>query len=153
MCAPIPVSALALASDARLDGGREVRIRAVERDDGEAVQAFVARLSPATSRRRFFRPVKALTPSALARVVEVDYSRATSVVAEADGEIVGLAEYVAAPGERSAEVAVVVADQWSAVFTELARKEIPESGRSPASYAASFTAGSPASAIASSRSS
>jgi acetyltransferase len=112
MCAPIPVAALALASDARLDDGREVRIRPVQCDDGPAVQAFVERLSPVTSRRRFFRPVKALSPSQLARVVEVDYSRSMSVVAEANGEIVGLAEYVAAPGERAAEVAVVIADAW-----------------------------------------
>jgi GNAT superfamily N-acetyltransferase len=35
-----------------------------------------------------------------------------SVVAEAGREIVGLAEYVAAPGERAAEVAVVIADAW-----------------------------------------
>lgn len=112
MCAPIPVSALAIASDARLDDGRKVRIRPVECDDGLAVQAFIARLSPGTSRRRFFRPVKALTPSALARVVQVDYSRAMSVVAEADARIVGLAEYVAASGERSADVALVIADEW-----------------------------------------
>jgi acetyltransferase len=112
MCAPIPASALALASHARLRDGREVRIRPVECHDGPVVQAFIGRLSPGTSRRRFFRPVKGLTPAALARVVEVDYSRSMSVVAEADGAVVGLAEYVASPGERSAEVAVVVADEW-----------------------------------------
>jgi acetyltransferase len=112
MCAPIPVSALAIAADAQLDDGRKVRVRPVDCDDGPAVQAFVARLSPRTSRRRFFRPVKALTPLALARVVEVDYARSMSIVAESDGRIVGLAEYVAAPGEHSAEVAVVIADEW-----------------------------------------
>jgi acetyltransferase len=112
MCAPIPVSALAIAADAQLDDGRKVRVRPVDCDDGPAVQAFVARLSPGTSRRRFFRPVKALTPLALARVVEVDYARSMSIVAESDGQIVGLAEYVAAPGEHSAEVAVVIADEW-----------------------------------------
>ncbi len=112
MCAPIPVSALAIASDAQLDDGRKVRIRPVDCDDGPAVQAFIEQLSPGTSRRRFFRPVKALTPSALARVVVVDYSRSMSVVAEADDRIVGLAEYVASPGEQSAEVAVVIADEW-----------------------------------------
>jgi acetyltransferase len=112
MCAPIPVAALAIASDARLADGRKARIRPVECDDGPAVQAFVERLSPATSRRRFFRPVKALTPAALARVVAVDYSRSMSVVAEAEGKLVGLAEYVAAPGTRAADVAVVVADEW-----------------------------------------
>ncbi len=112
MCVPIPVAALALAADAQLDDGREVRVRPVECDDGPAVQTFIGRLSPGTSRRRFFRPVKALTPAALARVVEVDYSRAMSVVAEAGDDIVGLAEYVASPGERAADVAVVVADAW-----------------------------------------
>ncbi len=35
-----------------------------------------------------------------------------SVVAAADDRIVGLAEYVASPGERSAEVALVIADEW-----------------------------------------
>jgi acetyltransferase len=112
MCAPVPVSALAIAADVQLDDARKVRIRPVECDDGRAVQAFVARLSPGTSRRRFFRPVKALTPSALARVVEVDYTRSMSIVAEAGGELVGLAEYVASPGEHSADVAVVIADEW-----------------------------------------
>src|SRR3990172_946036 len=112
MCAPIPVSALAIAADAQLDDARKVRVRPVECDDGGAVQAFVARLSPGTSRRRFFRPVKALTPSALARVVEVDYTRSMSIVAEAGGQLVGLAEYVASPGEPSADVAVVIADEW-----------------------------------------
>jgi acetyltransferase len=112
MCAAIPVAALAIASDTRLGDGRQVRVRPVACDDGPAVQAFVARLSPATSRRRFFRPVKALSASQLARIVKVDYARSMSVVAEAGGEIVGLAEYVASPGERAAEVAVVIADQW-----------------------------------------
>lgn len=115
MCAPIPAAALALAATARLDDGREVRIRPVQRDDGPAVQAFIARLSLATSRRRFFRPVKALTPSALARVVEVDYSRAMSVVAAVDARIVGLSEYVASSGERAADVAIVVTDEWQRV--------------------------------------
>jgi acetyltransferase len=112
MCAPIPVSALAIAADAQLDDGRQARVRPVDCDDGPAVQAFVARLSPGTSRRRFLRPVKALTPLALARVVEVDYARSMSIVAESEGRIVGLAEYVASPGERSADVALVIADEW-----------------------------------------
>jgi acetyltransferase len=48
----------------------------------------------------------------LARVVHVDYARSLSLVAVGDERIVGLAQYVASPGERWADVAIVVTDAW-----------------------------------------
>jgi acetyltransferase len=115
VCAPIPVAALAAAGEVRLADARCARIRPIECADGTRVQAFVAGLSPRTSRRRFLRPVKGLTPRMLAQVVEVDYARSLSLVAEAGGEIIGLAQYAASPGERAADIALVVADAWQGI--------------------------------------
>ena len=45
-------------------------------------------------------------------MLDVDHQDREAVVAVLDGEIVGVARYFRWPGSRSAELAVVVADDW-----------------------------------------
>jgi acetyltransferase len=112
MCVSIPFAALTLAEQVRLADGRIARIRAIALEDAEAVQRFIRGLSIGSARRRFFRPVRELSPRLLAAVVDVDSVSSLSLVAEANGEIVALAQYIAETESTAAEVALVVADAW-----------------------------------------
>jgi acetyltransferase len=112
MCVSIPFAALALTEHVPLADGRTASIRAIAREDDEGVQRFIRGLSIDTARRRFLRPVRELSPRLLAAVVDVDYVRSLSLVAEANGEIVALAQYISETDSTAAEIALVVADGW-----------------------------------------
>jgi len=112
MWVSIPVAALALADEVLLADGRIARIRAIARTDAEGVQRFIRALSMGTARRRFLQPVRELSPKLLAAVVEVDYVSSVSLVAEAEGVIVALAQYIADADSAAADIALVVADAW-----------------------------------------
>jgi len=95
--------------------GLKLRVRPIRPDDADAEQAFVSGLSEETRYRRFMNQMHELTPSMLARFTQVDYDRELALVV-LDGRsrphrIVGVARYVADPDGRSAEFAVVVADE------------------------------------------
>ena len=49
VCAPVPVSVLALTGEVRLADGRQALLRAARPADAAAVHAFVRELSPQTS--------------------------------------------------------------------------------------------------------
>jgi acetyltransferase len=114
MCAPMPFFALALRGVVRLSDGRTISVRPITCDDAEAVQRFIGGLSIGTARQRFFQPLRELSPRMLAAIVDVDYVRSFSLIAEAEGNIVGLAQYVAETGTVSADIALVIADAWQA---------------------------------------
>jgi len=100
-----------LEREHRLADGRQVLIRPVRPEDGQAETAFLARLSPEARRLRFQRWRGA--PGEMARFhTRIDYDRHMVFVAEADGGIVGEAQYVANPGGRSCELGIVVAEAW-----------------------------------------
>lgn len=91
-----------------LRDGRAVTARPVRAQDAGQVQAFVRALSPESRRERFFAPIAELSPRQLERVV---CGPGLSLAAwQPEGRIVGLAQY--ALGERDAEFAVVVAEDW-----------------------------------------
>lgn len=100
-----------LVREHRLGDGRRVRVRPVRADDERLDRAFLARLSPEAHRLRF--QLSRGEPDETARFhTRVDYDRHMVFIGEAQGRIVGEAEYLAHPGGRSCELGIVVADDW-----------------------------------------
>src|SRR5689334_21940116 len=90
------------------------RVRAVTGNDRKKLSTFLHRLSPATVRTRYLSDVQfsgAVLEGEVARLVDSAADRHTVVVAVADCEIRGVAEYVA-DSDASAEVAIVVEDAF-----------------------------------------
>jgi len=97
-----------------IENGTEGRVglALLEPTDGPALRRLFYRLSPETIYRRFHSPVVRPEQAQPNRLLDVDHHAHEAVVAIEDGEIVGVARYVGRPGSDSAEVAIVVADDW-----------------------------------------
>jgi acetyltransferase len=96
--------------------GTPVTIRPVRPDDVQLMQEFVKALSPKTKYLRFMSGIRELPPAMIARLTRIDYGRdmaLLALVADGDNERqVGVARYVRVPDGESAEMAIVVADEW-----------------------------------------
>jgi acetyltransferase len=100
-----------LVRDHRLADGRAVRVRPARPEDQALDAAFLVDLSAESRRLRF--PRWRDEPGEMARFhTHVDYERHMVLVCEAEGRIVGEAQYIANPGGRSCELGIVVADDW-----------------------------------------
>jgi GNAT superfamily N-acetyltransferase len=98
------------ASDAVLKDGTPVHLRAIRRDEAPALLALYDRLSPESLYFRFFA-VPDKDRAKAEYLAHVDYVSRYALVAEVNGELVGVARWEcdgAAPGH--AEVAFTVAD-------------------------------------------
>jgi GNAT superfamily N-acetyltransferase len=95
-----------------LRDGRTVRIRTLRPDDGERLRRLFFRLSPLSVYRRFLSPLPAPSEEGLRRLLDVDHSEREALAALDGDEIVGVARYARRPGSSSADIAVVVADDW-----------------------------------------
>ena len=84
-------------------------LRTAQGKDVDALQRFVGSLSLATRVQRFFAPLREL-PGELVRALRQADPAHCFVIAEADGEPIGLGQ-LALRGEQG-EVALVVADAW-----------------------------------------
>jgi RimJ/RimL family protein N-acetyltransferase len=110
-----------------LPNRKRLRIRPLHAGDELTIRAFDAHLSARTRYLRFLSPMPAIPDSVIRVLACVDYRRRLALVAEqgdATGrEIVGLGSF-GAIDDRSAEVALVVRDEWQrqSVGTELARR-------------------------------
>jgi acetyltransferase len=87
------------------------RLGLAQRADLPRLQRFVASLSLRTRVQRFFFPAREL-PRALVRAIEQADEDHVFVLAEHDGEVVGLGQYAAERLEARCEIALVVADAW-----------------------------------------
>ncbi len=96
-----------------LAGGQRIHIRALGAADREALASGFERLGPQSRYMRFFAPVVRLTDSQLSYLTDIDHHDHEALVAvdEETGNGVGVARYVRI-GEREAEPAVAVADDW-----------------------------------------
>lgn len=94
--------------------GMEPVIRPIRTEDAAALGRLFERLSPETVYRRFHQPVRRPPRAMFAWFADVDHLRRDALVAEVDGEIVGLASYdVLRDGDgHEAEIAVLVEDAW-----------------------------------------
>ena len=86
-------------------------VRPVRADDERRDATFLAQLSPEARRLRFDRWRGELGEMARFHT-RVDYDRHMVFVAEADGRIIGEAQYLANPDGASCELGIVVADAW-----------------------------------------
>jgi RimJ/RimL family protein N-acetyltransferase len=84
----------------------------LEPSDGAELRRFFFRLSPETIYRRFHSPITRPEQAHPRFLLDVDHHDREAVVAVVEGEIVGVARYVRPTGASTAEVAVVVADDW-----------------------------------------
>ncbi|MCB0875011.1 MAG: GNAT family N-acetyltransferase [Solirubrobacterales bacterium] len=96
-----------------LRDGSVIELREVLPSDKDAIAGGFARLSPESRYRRFFSSLDHLSASDLAYLTEVDPRDHEAVVAlDPEGGAVGVARYVRGDDPDSAEVAVVVVDDW-----------------------------------------
>ena len=98
---------------ATLQDGSRIAIRPIEPEDRAALAEGFERLSPESRYRRFFGPIAHLSERDLDYLTLVDHHDHEALVAtDADrGDGVAVARYIRT-GERAAEAAIVVADDW-----------------------------------------
>ena len=92
--------------------GTRVSIRVATPRDAERLRAMFSRVSPETLYRRFHIPYPDVPERTLALMLGVDHHDKESLVAVAEGEIVGHAMYVRLGDGREAEMAIIVEDGW-----------------------------------------
>ena len=94
------------------DVAGQSRLARLEKSDGDELRRFFYRLSPETIYRRFHSPLARPEQAQPNRLLDIDHHDREAVVAVLDGEIIGVARYSRLSATDSAEVAVVVADDW-----------------------------------------
>ncbi len=101
-----------LRSEETLPDGSRVTVRPIRPEDADAEQTFVRTLSMRSRTFRFRNGLRELTPEMLVRFTQIDYRREMALVAVGEhDEQLGVARYVVAPDQVSAEFAIVVSDQ------------------------------------------
>jgi GNAT superfamily N-acetyltransferase len=99
-------------ADVLLSDGTAVQLRLIRPDDGGALRAFHARLSPESIVLRFFGPHPRLSDAEVERFTHVDGVDRLALVAGQASEILAVARYDRSPGSDEAEVAFVVDDAF-----------------------------------------
>jgi acetyltransferase len=108
--APYPAE---LARSFRTRSGEVLTIRPIRPEDAAAHAEAFHRLDPEDVRRRFFSPMREMSPALVARLTQIDYDRemafiATRRTAEGQDQTVGVARLIRDPVAPAAEFAVVV---------------------------------------------
>jgi len=106
----------ALPRNIVLDDGGEITIRGIQPEDAGIEQAFVRSLSMASKQKRFFFPVKELSPKMLHEFTHSQYPDNWALIATVQDSgletEIGVARYAPSRGAPGSEFAVVVADAW-----------------------------------------
>lgn len=94
-------------------GGRKLLLRPIRPEDRAKHEAFIARNTPADMHARFFRMVRELPPSELARFTQIDYEREMAFIAVGEDEqgveeTLGVARAHADSDNVEAEFAIIV---------------------------------------------
>jgi RimJ/RimL family protein N-acetyltransferase len=93
-----------------LRDGTSLEVRPIRPTDADALVALHARLSADTIYRRYFGARPHLSPADVDRFTRVDGRARFALVAMRGTDLVAVARYEGRPGERSAELAVVIDD-------------------------------------------
>src|SRR5688500_7207263 len=91
-----------------LPDGSRLDVRPIRPDDASALVALHTRLSADTIYRRYFGARPHLAPADVERFTRVDGRVRFALVAVRGPDLVSVARYEGRPGERTAELAVVV---------------------------------------------
>jgi len=115
MAVDIPRCLADSEQDVTLRNGVSVRVRAIRPDDEPRLMALCRRLTPRTVYQRFFS-VRRLLPEEAHAYANVDYRHRMALVAEVDGdrgpELIGVARYGPSDDGTTADIDLVVADDW-----------------------------------------
>jgi RimJ/RimL family protein N-acetyltransferase len=100
-----------------LRDGTPVHLRVMRPDDKERLRIAFERLSARSVYRRFFHPIKALTPEMLRQLTELDFHDHVGLVLcvndETGERLIAVARFVrVAPQSARAEFAITVADEY-----------------------------------------
>lgn len=105
-----------LESNLQLSDGTDIAIRPIRPEDAEIEQTFIRNLSPEARYFRFMRSLNELTPKMLVRFTQIDYDREMALIGttrEQGKEVeIAVGRYVTNPDGKTAEFALVVADEW-----------------------------------------
>jgi acetyltransferase len=105
-----------LVQRAKLRDGTPIILRPIRPEDEPAWQDLLKRCSDESIRLRFRAILKRSAHEVATRYCFVDYDREMAIVAEIDGAdrtlIIGMGNLFAEPDGKSAEYAVLVADDW-----------------------------------------
>ena len=96
-----------------IEAGCEGRpgLATLERSDSALVAQMFRLLSAQSIYWRFFSPIS--RPDLLQRSVQqLDHRDREAVGAVVGGQLVGIAQYVRRPGEKQAQLAIVIVDDW-----------------------------------------
>ena len=98
-----------LESDIDIPGAGAFHMRPVRPEDAAAFTQFASRVSEADMRMRFFSPLRALPPSLLARLTQIDYDREMAfVLTDSAGTVAAVGRLAADPDGLRAEFALLV---------------------------------------------
>lgn len=90
-----------------------ITVRDLRRDEGSLLDDLVRRMSPHSRYLRFHAPLPGLTGAMRRALLDVDGHDHIAVVAEVDGDPVGIARMIRdADAPAEAEVAIAVVDAW-----------------------------------------
>jgi acetyltransferase len=106
---PYPVE---LEGEMRARDGRAVRVRPIRPEDAAREKRFFDRLSERSRYQRFMQYLPHLSDRMLSRFTQLDYDRELALVAVWQDEFVAVGRYAPNQDGRSAEFALVVADDW-----------------------------------------
>ncbi len=108
---PYPVE---LEQEIRLREGTAVRMRPMRPEDAALEKRFFERLSERSRYQRFMQYLPELPANLLARFTQLDYDRELALVCIHGEEFIAVGRYAPNADGRTAEFALVVADDWQA---------------------------------------
>ena len=100
-----------LEASIEVAGGERVLVRPIRPEDEPAHQDFVAHCDPDDIYFRFFRAVRHIPHSEMARLTQIDYAREMAFIAVADGgkgETIGVVRAITDPDNQIAEFGIMV---------------------------------------------
>lgn len=101
-----------LEGEERLRDGTIVTLRPIRPDDEPLLHDLVGHMTREDLRLRFLAPVRDVSHALAVRLTHLDYDREMALVAQHDGQTLGIARYGAAPDKLQAEFAIAVRSDW-----------------------------------------